>query len=272
MRSSATLQANHTGPLSGQVAVVTGGGRGIGRAIALRLAADGARLVLGDVNLAGCRETARFMAQEGGAPAEVVATDVSREEQVQNLMERALGLQGRLDILVNNSGIAGPTALIEDIALPDWENTMAVNLRGVFLCCKHALPIMKERRSGCIVNISSVSAKRPLVQRTPYAASKMAVIGFTRTLAAEAGAWGVRVNAVCPGAVAGPRQDQILQAISSRTGESVEQLRQNKAAASPLQSLVDPDDVAAVVAFLCRPDAKAMTGQDINVSAGAVMF
>ncbi|BEQ16938.1 oxidoreductase [Desulfoferula mesophila] len=252
--------------------MVTGGGQGIGRAIALRLAAEGAHLVLGDVNLTGCHETAQFIAEEGGAPAEVFAADVSSEEQVKNLMARALGLQDRLDILVNNSGIAGPTAPIEEITLGEWEDTMAVNLRGVFLCCKHAMPIMKVHRGGCIVNVSSVSAKRPLVQRTPYAASKMAVIGLTRTLAAEAGPWGVRVNAVCPGAVAGPRQDQILQAVSRRTGESVEQLRQKKAAASPLQTLVDPEDVAGVVAFLCLPDARAVTGQDINVSAGAVMY
>ena len=95
-----------------------------------------------------------------------------------------------MDILVNNSGIAGPTALAEEVSLEDWEATMAVNLRGVFLGCKHALPIMKKARRGSIVNISSISAKRPLLRRTPYAASKMAVIGFTRTLAAEAGARG----------------------------------------------------------------------------------
>ncbi|MCF8032838.1 MAG: SDR family oxidoreductase [Desulfarculaceae bacterium] len=258
--------------LSGQVAVVTGGGQGIGRAIALRLAGEGARLVLGDVNLEGCHETAGLIAQAGGAPVKVLSCDVSREDQVAGLMHKAAGLEDRLDILVNNSGIAGPTALAEDISLEDWEATMAVNLRGVFLGCKHALPAMKKARRGSIVNISSISAKRPLLRRTPYAASKMAIIGYTRTLAAEAGEWGIRVNAVCPGAVAGPRQDQIIEALCRQTGQDGEELRRQKAAISPLKCLVDPDDVARVVAFLCGQGAKAMTGQDINVSAGVVVY
>jgi NAD(P)-dependent dehydrogenase (short-subunit alcohol dehydrogenase family) len=131
---------------------------------------------------------------------------------------------------------------------------------------------MKAQGGGIIVNISSVTAKRPLLQRTPYAASKMALIGFTRTLAAELGPWQIRVNSVCPGAVAGPRQEGILREASRATGKSVAELAAAKTAASPLNTLVDADDVAAMVAFLCSPDAAAVTGQDINVSAGAVMY
>ena len=131
---------------------------------------------------------------------------------------------------------------------------------------------MKTQNSGIIVNISSVSAKRPLTQRTPYTASKMAIIGFTRTLAAELGPWKIRVNSVCPGAVAGPRQEKILQQASRATGKPLQELKAAKVKASPLNTFVDEDDVAAMVMFLCSPDAKAVTGQDINVSAGALMY
>jgi NAD(P)-dependent dehydrogenase (short-subunit alcohol dehydrogenase family) len=149
---------------------------------------------------------------------------------------------------------------------------MAVNLRGVFLCCKHAVPVMKAQTDGVIVNISSVSAKRPLPHRTPYVASKMALIGLTRTLAAELGPWQIRVNSVCPGAVSGVRQENILREASRVTGKSFDELLGAKKAASPLNSLVDADDVAAMVSFLCTSDAAAVTGQDINVSAGAIMY
>jgi NAD(P)-dependent dehydrogenase (short-subunit alcohol dehydrogenase family) len=196
---------------------------------------------------------------------------VSQEDQVRQLTAKAQDLGG-IHILVNNAGIAGPTAQVENITVEEWEATMAVNLRGVFLCCKHVIPVMKAQGGGIIVNISSVTAKRPLLQRTPYAASKMALIGFTRTLAAELGPWQIRVNSVCPGAVAGPRQEGILREASRATGKSVAELAAAKTAASPLNTLVDADDVAAMVAFLCSPDAAAVTGQDINVSAGAVMY
>ncbi len=258
--------------LAGRVALVTGAGRGIGRALALRLAREGALVVLADRDARACRETARDLARVAGRQGLAVTTDVSREEQVCSLLERVGGAHGGLDILVNNAGIAGPTAPVEEVSLEQWESTMAVNLRGVFLCCKHAVPYLKERGAGSIVNISSVSAKRPLPQRSPYAASKMALIGFTRTLASELGPWGIRVNAVCPGAVAGPRQEAVLRALGQRSGQSPDQLLRAKKSASPLGTLVQPEQVAALVAFLCSAQAEAITGQDINVSAGAVMY
>lgn len=261
-----------TGNLAGQVAIVTGAGQGIGRNIALRLGSEGAVVALADLNIEGCQETAREMAKVGGGKTLVLPTDVSQEDQVRRMVSQVREICGGVNILVNNSGIAGPTALVEDIALEDWEATMAVNLRGVFLCCKHTVPVLKSGGGGCIVNISSVSAKRPLPRRTPYTASKMALIGFTRTLAAEAGPWGIRVNAVCPGTVAGPRQDSILQALSESTGKSVAELAEAKTAASPLGVFVEPGQVAAMAAFLCSADGAAVTGQDINVSAGAVMY
>jgi NAD(P)-dependent dehydrogenase (short-subunit alcohol dehydrogenase family) len=257
--------------LKGKVAVVTGAGQGIGRHIALRLAHEGARLVLADINETGLQETESHLPTSGGEVL-VVPTDVSLEASVQRMVSSTVERLGRLDILVNNSGIAGPTQPVENIDLVEWDAVMAVNVRGVFLCCKHVVPVMKTQRGGCIVNISSVTGKRALVRRAPYAASKMAVIGLTRTLAAELGEFGIRVNAICPGTISGPRQDSIVAAASKFTGKPVEEIMREKVAVSPLKRLVDPEYVAAMVAFLSSPDADVITGQDINVSAGQVMY
>jgi NAD(P)-dependent dehydrogenase (short-subunit alcohol dehydrogenase family) len=258
--------------LEKQVAIVTGGGQGIGEQIALRLGREGALVVVADINLAGARNTAEAIVKNGGRPARAIVTDITDETQVVALVEQALGLEGRIDILVNNSGIMGPVKNIEEITLDEWKATLAVNLDGMFLCCKHVVPVMKRQGGGSIVNISSVTGKRPLPQRTPYATTKLGVIGLTRTLAAEVGKWKVRVNAVCPGAVTGPRQDLVYAGIMKFTGKSREQVMAERAEMSALKSFVDPRQVAAVVAFLCSEDAAMMTGQDLNVSAGAVMY
>lgn len=258
--------------LENQVAIVTGGGQGIGRQICVRLAEEGAIVVIADINERGSRETAAMIVKAGRVEARVRPTDVTAETQVANLIGATLDREKRVDILVNNSGIMGPAKNIEDVGLEEWESTMAVNLTGMFLCCKHVIPHMKAQRRGAIVNIASVTGKRPLAQRTPYAASKMGVIGLTRTLAAEVGKWGIRVNAVCPGAVTGKRQDQVYEAIMKFTGKSMDQIVAERLEMSPLRSRVDPRFVAAVVAFLCTEDAAMMTGQDINITAGAVMY
>jgi len=258
--------------LDKQVAIVTGAGQGIGEQIALRLAREGAVAVLADINVAGAQNTAAAIAGQGGREPLVVPTDVTDEAQVRALVQAALAPTGRIDVLVNNSGIMGPVKNIEDIGLEEWRATLAVNLDGMFLCCKHVVPVMKRQGGGSIVNIASVTGKRPLTQRTPYAASKMGVIGLTRTLAAEVGRWRVRVNAVCPGAVTGPRQDQVYAGIMRFTGKTREQVMAERAELSALKTFVDPAHVAGVVAFLCSPDAAMMTGQDVNVSAGAVMY
>jgi NAD(P)-dependent dehydrogenase (short-subunit alcohol dehydrogenase family) len=258
--------------LEGQTAVVTGAGQGIGEQIALRLAREGAVVVIADVDEAGARRTADTIAAQGGREARAIPADVSDEAQVIALMANALAVAGRIDVVVNNAGIMGPVKPIEDIDLDEWKATTAVNLDGMFLCCKHAVPVMKRQGGGSIVNIASVTGKRPLPQRTAYAASKMGVIGLTRTLAAEVGRWKIRVNAVCPGSVTGPRQARVAEGIMQFTGKSREQVLAERAELSALKTFVDPRHVAAVVAFLCTEDAAMMTGQDINVSAGAVMY
>jgi NAD(P)-dependent dehydrogenase (short-subunit alcohol dehydrogenase family) len=192
--------------LDNQIAIVTGGGQGIGQQIALRLAQEGAFIVIADINIEGSRKSAEMILEKYGKRIKVIPTDITQEEQVVHMVKSTLEIDNRIDILVNNSGIAGPTKNIEDISLEEWEETMAVNLRGMFLCCKHVVPVMKKQNRGNIVNIASVTGKRPLTQRSPYGTTKMGVIGFTRTLAVELGTWNIRANAVCPGAVVGCRQ------------------------------------------------------------------
>jgi NAD(P)-dependent dehydrogenase (short-subunit alcohol dehydrogenase family) len=258
--------------LENQIAIVTGGGQGIGQQIALRLADEGAVVFIADINESGSKETADLIARSGGREARVLPTDVSSEKQVADLIRATLDQEHRIDILVNNSGIMGPVKNIEDISVEEWDATMSVNLRGMFLCCKYVIPQMKIQEKGSIVNISSVTGKRPLIQRTPYAASKMGVIGLTRTLAAEVGQWKIRVNAVCPAGVTGKRLDQVYEGIMKLTGKTREQVIAERVGATPLRSFVDPKYIAAMVAFLCSEDAAMMTGQDINVSGGAVMY
>src|SRR5947209_12440330 len=196
--------------LQNKVAVITGGGRGIGRAIALAYAKEGANLVLASRSQEALEAT-QTMVEELGRKALVVSTDIRREDSVRNLAERALDHFGRVDILVNNSGIAGPTASLWNINLTDWEETFAVNVTGTYLCCRAFLPTMIEQRSGCIIIIGSMTAKRPLFGRSPYAASKMALVGLARTLAWEIGPYGIRVNVISPGPVEGERIEGVFR-------------------------------------------------------------
>ena len=258
--------------LENRIAVVTGGGQGIGRQISLRLAQSGAAVVIADINEEGAHQTQEMIAQSSGPKATVVPTDIRQEAQVTKMIETTLDIDQRIDILVNNSGIMGPVKFIEDITVEEWEDTMAVNLLGMFLCCKHTIPVMKKQDHGCIVNISSITGKRALTERTPYAASKMGVIGLTRTLAAEVGKWKIRANSICPGAVTGPRFDKVIEGIMKFSGKSREQAMSERAFASALNTFVDPKYVAGVVAFLCSDDAAMITGQDINVCAGSIMY
>jgi len=258
--------------LKNKIAIVTGGGQGLGQQIALRLAQEGAMVVIADINEKGSHETVEMIASAAGGEAKVIPMDIREEKQVSALVRSTLSLDQRIDILVNNSGIMGPVKFIEDISLDEWQDTMAVNLQGMFLCCKHVIPAMKKQGHGSIVNIASITGKRALTQRAPYAASKMGAIGLTRTLAAEVGEWKIRVNAVCPGAIIGPRIDRVIEGIMKFSGKSREQAIAERTAASALKTFIDPKEVAGVVAFLCSADAAMITGQDINVCGGTVMY
>lgn len=256
-----------------RVCVVTGSGQGIGKVIALRFAREGSFVVIADINEENSLQTAKEIKDVYGQECLIVKTDVSDEKQVQQLMEKSFQYCNRIDFLVNNSGIAGVAKKTEEILLEEWETTMQLNINGVFLCCKYAIPFMKDREEQrSIVNIASVTGKRPLINRLPYATSKMAVIGLTRTLAAEVGPDNIRVNSICPGAILGERQQFVIESLAKARGKTFEEVKQEKLESSPLRSFVDPKYVAGMAAFLCSDDAAMITGQDINVSAGAVMY
>src|SRR5258708_5135481 len=257
--------------LHDKIAVVTGGGRGIGRAIALAYAREGASLVLASRSKEALEET-RAMVEALGRKALLVPMDIRQEENVRNLATQALGHFGRVDILVNNSGIGGPTAPLWEIAPADWEETFAVNVTGTYLCCRAFLPAMIEQHSGCIVIIGSMTGKRPLFGRTPYAASKMALVGLARTLAWEAGSYGIRVNVISPGGVEGERIEWVIRKQAEAKGISIDEARREFTSSSPLGRLVPASDVAEAAVFLANDRACSITVKHLNFSSGTVMY
>lgn len=248
--------------LSGRTAVVTGGGSGLGTAIARSLHAAGAHVVVVG------RDAAKLdrVAADLGSRARGISCDVSDPASVDALREQLAGTD--VSILVNNAGIPGPVAALTDIDVADWDEVFAVNVRGTFLLCKALLPGMVERGDGDVINVASVSGKRPLAHRTPYCASKMAAIGLTSTLAFEVGPAGVRVNSLSPGPVQGPRMERNFRLEAERSGTSIDDAEQAFVSRAALGRMVTEDEVgAAVIAMLAMP---GMCGADIDLSAGMV--
>lgn len=248
--------------ITGRTALVTGAGNGLGRAIALALAHNGARVVL----VGRRREPLAAVAQEIGEAARWVDCDTSDPAAV-----AALGAtlsDEDISILVNNAGVAGPVAALTDIEPHEWDEVFAVNVRGVYLMCRQFLPAMATRGRGDIINVASVSGKRPLPRRTPYTASKMAVIGLTSTLAFEVGPLGVNVNTLSPGPVDGPRMDRNFTLEAKTLGISEDQAREAFVGRAALRRMVTEEEVAAAtIAMLHMP---GLCGADIDLSAGMV--
>jgi len=257
--------------LEGKIAVVTGGGRGIGKEIALRLAAEGADVALAARSADQIEEVAGLIEKQGRRALPVV-TDLREADQITALAEKVASELGPTDVLVNNSGIAGAMGNMWEIDLEGWQETMDVNLTGVFLCCRAFLPAMIERRTGSVVIIGSATGKRPLSGRTPYAASKLGLVGLVRTLAWELGEHDIRANLISPGFVDGERLQRVVDGQAEATGQTVEETRAQMTASSPLGRFVNPENVAASVAFLASDDAASITGEDFNVTAGLVMY
>ena len=256
---------------SGYNAVVTGAGQGIGAAIARGLARSGAHVVVSGRRAETLEAVCDDIRVAGGS-ADYCVGDVTDPVHLKALMAHAAGAGGVLDILVNNAGIAGPTAPLVEISLEEWENTIAVNLTGVFLACKAALPYLERSGHGKIVNIGSVTGKQPLPNRSPYAAAKLGVVGLTRTLAHEVGPAGISVNLVSPWLVEGERLDVVLSSMSKERGLTADELRAEMTDGTAFKRTVREADVVEVVLFLCSTGADNLTGQDINVAAGAVMY
>jgi NAD(P)-dependent dehydrogenase (short-subunit alcohol dehydrogenase family) len=246
----------------GRTAVVTGAGNGLGRAIAVRYAKAGVRVVVAGRD----RAKLEAVAAQIGAGARVATVDTSSPESVAALAVELADEE--VSILVNNAGVAGPVAPLWEIEPGDWDDVFAVNVRGVYLMCRAFLPPMLGRGGGDIINVASVSGKRPLARRTPYTASKMAVIGLTATLAHEVGSAGVMVNTLSPGPVSGPRMTRNFALEASRLGITPDAAEEEFVARSALRRMVTEEEVAeAALAMLAMP---GLCGADIDLSAGMI--
>jgi NAD(P)-dependent dehydrogenase (short-subunit alcohol dehydrogenase family) len=254
-----------------RVTLITGASQGIGRVLADAFAGAGDDLILAARNEEGLEETAAS-ARHRGADVLVVPTDVADPAQVDGLGRQALGRFERVDVLINNSGIGGPSGPMWELDLEEWRHTFAVNVDGVFLVSKAVMPQMIERGSGSVIIIGSITGKRPLWGRTPYASTKAALVGLTRTLAQEAGRHGVRVNLISPGFVAGPRLDWVIKAQAEGRGISEVEAQAEMEAEAALLRLTQPEDVARAALFLASDESTAITGADLNVNSGAVMY
>jgi len=275
------------GRLDGKVALITGAGRGHGEAVAIRFAEEGAAVSVCDIlptdELDG---TVGERIRSAGAEALCSQTDVSKEEPVRELVQQTIDHFGTIDILVNVVGIAGPTKDVWQMSLEEWQETLAVNLDSAFLGCKYALPEMIRKRYGRVINFSSGTGKQPLSHRTPYATSKMGILGFTRTLAADVGRYNITVNAICPGSHE-ERGVELERARAEYRGEQFDEEAVRRRYREPRPNAVlagrwcgdegfvekgaGSEDAAAIAVFLASDDAASMTGQDIN-SGGWVMW
>jgi NAD(P)-dependent dehydrogenase (short-subunit alcohol dehydrogenase family) len=240
--------------------LVTADGAGIGRALAAVFLAEGARVWICDIDPEALAE-AKSTHPDLCASRSDVADDAAVAAMF-DALERAFG---GLDILVNNAGIAGPTGPVETLAPADWRRCVAVNLDGAFLCARRAVPVLRAAGGGAIVNISSTAGLLGYPLRTPYAAAKWALIGLTRSLAIELGAFGIRVNAICPGAVEGARMARVIRAEASARGVSEGEVREGYVRTTSMRSFVAPEDIAATALFLCSDRGASISGQAIAV-------
>jgi NAD(P)-dependent dehydrogenase (short-subunit alcohol dehydrogenase family) len=240
--------------------LVTGGASGIGWAIALMLQEQGARVHLCDASSELLAQARRQRPEMSGSVA-----DVADAQHVDRLFDDVRQSLGGLDVLVNNAGIAGPTAAVEEISPDDWSRTMAVNITGQFLCARRAVPFLKAAGGGSIINMSSAAGRLGYPLRTPYVASKWAVIGFTQSLAMELGPHDIRVNALLPGIVEGERIRRVITARADAQGVSYDEMERQYLGQVSLRRMVTPADVAAMVLFLCSPAARNISGQSLGV-------
>ncbi len=251
--------------------VVTGAGQGIGRSIALAFAEEGDTVVLAARNRANLEATAEMVEAAGGEPI-VMETDVTSPESATSTVQSVLEHKGRIDVLVNNSGVGGPSGTLWEVDPDEWRSTFEVNVFGVYHMCRAVMPAMVEQGAGSVIVIGSISGKRPLYGRTSYATTKTALIGLTRTLAVEAGGAGVRVNLISPGFVAGPRIEWVMEAQAMARGITKDDARREFEDLAALGRLTEPEDVARTAVFLASDAAAGITGADINVNSGVVMY
>lgn len=247
--------------LKNKVAVVTGGAQGIGRAVALGMGREGAKVILGDLQAEKVESAAREL-QAAGTEALAVAVNVADEASVKQMAKRAFDRFGRVDILVNVAGIYFPKASVVNLSEEDWDRTIDINVGSNFLCCREFVPSMRAQKYGRIISLASGIGHYGMRQFSHYAASKAAVMGFVKALARELGPDGITVNAICPGSAntSMPRQHRSEE-------EVMERLR-----ATPLPHVLEPEDIAGPILFLASDAAAYVTGQSYNINCGSYMF
>lgn len=258
--------------MQSQVAIVTGGGQGLGQAICQRLAAAGAHVVVADRNAAAATAVTDALAQQHGRTMLAIHADVTVEADVAAMVAQTLATFGRIELLVANAGIVLAGEVI-NLNSADWRRVIDVNLTGYFLCAKHVVPTMKAQRRGVIIQINSISGKRGSFGNGAYCASKAAGIGLTQSLALELAEYGIRVNAICPGHLLDSPLwvESLYKQYAARFRISEAEVRQKYIDAVPMRRPCTYDDVCNLLLFLASDQASYMTGQAINVTGGQEM-
>jgi NAD(P)-dependent dehydrogenase (short-subunit alcohol dehydrogenase family) len=238
-----------------QRVLVTAGASGIGREIAHAFAAQGASVYVCDIDAQALETTA------GEIPGlSTRVCDVSRRQDIDSMVDACVRTLGGLDVLVNNAGIAGPTAPVDEINPDDWDKVVQVNLTAAFNVTRLAIPHLKKSPAGVIINMSSVAGRFGYGNRSPYAATKWAIVGFTKTLSIELGPYGIRANAILPGAVEGARLQKVFEERARQSGRTLEEIRETSMKDQSLKKLVDPRDIAALAVFLASDAGKSISG------------
>jgi sorbitol-6-phosphate 2-dehydrogenase len=255
-----------------KIAIVTGGGQGLGEAICYRLADEGAHVVVADINAETAEQVAANIRERTDREAIAVPVNVTDETQVEAMVQRTVEKFGRLDILVSNAGVlrSGP---IEEFALKDWRFVIEVNMIGYFLCCKYACKVMRTQRSGAIVQVNSKSGKKGSFRNSAYAAGKFGGIGLTQSVALEMAEFGVRCNAVCPGNLLDSPLwvNSLFKQYARNQGITEEEVRQKYVDQVPMKRGCTYEDVCNLVVFLASDQSSYMTGQAVNVTGGEEM-
>ncbi len=246
--------------LAGKRVLVTAGANGIGLAITRGFIQSGAKVLICDVDEKSLRE-----AQANLPGVMTTVADVADEQSVERLFAQVDEQLGGLDVLINNAGIAGPTGTVENLSLADWNRTLAVNITGQFLCARLAVPRLRKGKNASMINLSSAAGHLGFPGRSAYAASKWAVVGFTKSLALELGPAGIRVNAILPGAVDGPRIRAVIAAKAASLGKPVEEIAHGYESQAAMGSMVSVEDIANMVLFATGDYARHVNGQELVV-------
>ena len=258
--------------LQDRIALVTGGAQGLGEAICHRLALEGGHVVVADINLEGSEAVAHEIREQTGRQAIGLKVDVCNEEMVKKMFDRIVAEFGRIDIMVSNAGILTSGA-VDEIPVDKWRRVMDINVVGYFLCLRFAARLMKNQRSGSIIQVNSKSGKKGSYKNSAYAASKFAGIGLTQSVALELAEFGVRVNAVCPGNLLDSPLwvNSLYKQYAENYGITEDEVRQKYIDQVPMKRGCTYEDVCNVITFLASDQSSYMTGQAINVTGGQEM-